>query len=145
MYNIIKNPPFNSLMWGSLRLAPIIITIVQCYSRNITCSLLLALLIVLHTCNSKDGNKLAIFSGTAPYCVILTQYLFEPPDFWASAVWVGLSGQQALLWAAQELTAVSWFVGFYLFNGKLIICLTVRLEKWCYYTWKVVSHQDSAS
>ena len=44
----------------------IIITIVPSYTRkNITCLLLLALLLVLHTCNNTDGNKLVIFSGMA--------------------------------------------------------------------------------
>ena len=46
----------------------IIITIVPSYTgKNITCLLPLALLLVLHTCNNSDGNKLVIFSGIAWY------------------------------------------------------------------------------
>ena len=46
----------------------IIITIVPSYTRkNITCLLPLALLLVLHTRNNTDGNKLMIFSGIALY------------------------------------------------------------------------------
>ena len=45
-----------------------IITIVPSYTRkNITCLLLLALLLVLRTRNNTDGNKLMIFSGIALY------------------------------------------------------------------------------
>ena len=47
----------------------IIITIVPSYTRkNITRFLPLALLLVLHTRNNTDGNKLVIFSGIALYC-----------------------------------------------------------------------------
>ena len=44
----------------------IIITIVPSYTgKNITRLLPLALLLMLHTCNNTDGNKLMIFSGIA--------------------------------------------------------------------------------
>ena len=46
----------------------IIITIVPSYTgKNIMSLLLLALLLVLHTRNNTDGNKLVIFSGIALY------------------------------------------------------------------------------
>ena len=46
----------------------IIITIVpSCTGKNITCLLPLALLLVLRTRNSTDGNKLVIFAGKALY------------------------------------------------------------------------------
>ena len=46
----------------------IIITIVPSYTgKNITRLLPLALLLVLHTRNNTDGNKLVIFSGIASY------------------------------------------------------------------------------
>ena len=46
----------------------IIITIVPSYTgKNITHLLPLALLLVLHTRNNTDGNKLVIFSGIASY------------------------------------------------------------------------------
>ena len=46
----------------------IVITIVLSYTRkNITRFLPLALLLVLHTRNNTDGNKLVIFSGVASY------------------------------------------------------------------------------
>ena len=48
--------------------AKIIITIVPSYTgTNITRLSPLALLLVLHTCNNTDGNKLVIFFGTALY------------------------------------------------------------------------------
>ena len=44
----------------------IIITIAPSRTvKMITCLLLLALLLVLRTCNTTDGNKLVIFSGIA--------------------------------------------------------------------------------
>ena len=46
----------------------IIITIAPSYTgKNITRLLLLALLLMLHTCNNTHGNKLVIFSGIALY------------------------------------------------------------------------------
>ena len=46
----------------------IIITIVQSYTgKNIMSLLLLALLLMLHTRNNTDGNKVVIFSGIALY------------------------------------------------------------------------------
>ena len=47
----------------------IVITIVPSYAeKNITSLFPLALLLVLHTRNNTDGNKLVIFSGIALYC-----------------------------------------------------------------------------
>ena len=48
--------------------AKIIIAIVPSYTeKNVTCLLPLALLLVLHTHNNTDSNKLVIFSGIALY------------------------------------------------------------------------------
>ena len=38
--------------------------------KNITSLFPLVLLLVLHTCNNTDGNKLVIFSGIAWYCIL---------------------------------------------------------------------------
>ena len=43
--------------------------------KNITHLLLLALLLMLHTCNNTDSNKLVIFSGIALYCGDIVTFL----------------------------------------------------------------------
>ena len=67
-------------MKSEVRMIKIIITIVPSYTRrNITRLLPLALLLVLHTRNNTDGNKLVIFSGVALYCG--DNYIISPPQY----------------------------------------------------------------